>query len=161
MTSKVETTEPEERIIPEIKPEHVQVNASGQVWRSLLIRLPEGLISDDLRTPSIWKKVQANNQCALIKMDRLFILGHDESWACEAIVKRATSAEANLVILKVFSFREADEILFNDGKLEIYWDGAAYGVRRMSDHVRVVSPGFSTEAMAIDALRKTYPQKVA
>ena len=165
MASKIEkmksTASAAPREVPEVKPDHVQVNEAGQVWRTVLARMPDGLVSDDLRNPAIWKKVQLSRHAALIKMDRLFILGHDESWGAEAIVKRATSAEVSLAILKVFAFREADETLFSDGTLEVYWDGASYGVRRISDHVRVVSHGFKTEALASDALRKTYPTKAA
>ena len=144
----------------EIEPERVTINDSGQLWRSILVRMPEGSVSDDLRNPKIWKRVQGARGGALIKLDRLFIMAHDESWGAEAIVNRATSTEASLAILKVFSFREADETLFNDGTLEVFWDGTSYGVRRMADQVRVVREGFTTEAIAINALHKTYPTKV-
>ncbi len=154
-TAKVE----EEIEQPEIKPGHVTVNAVDQVWRSILVRLPEGLVADDLRSPKIWIKVQGNPQVALIKLDHLFILAFDESFAVSAIVTHASSTEASLSITKVHSFKEQGQSLYSDGTLEVFWDGASYGVRRVSDQVRIISQGFSREDLAVTALRAWYPKK--
>jgi hypothetical protein len=152
----VNLTEPE---TPAIDPKQVRVNECGQMWRSLLVRAPEGMIADDLRDSKIWRRVQVIPQAALVKLDRLLILAFDESWACEAIVKHADAKSASLVIQKVFSFAGVGEGLFSDGTLEVYWDGASYSVRRVNDKVPMAI-GFSSEGLAIDALRKQYPRKV-
>jgi hypothetical protein len=145
---------------PEIKPANVQVNDAGQVWRSVLVRMSEGAVDDDLRDPKIWRLVQGSPFHALLKMDQLLILGFDESWGAEAIVKHASPTEARLMIKKVFGFSEIGvDGLFTDGTLEVFWDGASFGFRRVTDKVPVAR-GFSSEGQAIDALRRHYPKKV-
>jgi hypothetical protein len=116
------------------------------------------MVPDDLRTPQVWRLVQHSN-AALIKMDRLLIIAFDESWIVEAIVKYASNTEARLLILKVSSFAAVGEGLFSDGTLEVYWTGADYGFRRMTDKVPL-GRGFPSEGAAIDALRRWYPRKV-
>jgi hypothetical protein len=92
-------------------------------------------------------------------MDRLLIIAWDETWIVEALVRYADRSEARLLILKVASFAGIGDALFSDGTLEIYWDGASYGFRRMSDKVSLAR-GFASGGSAIDALRRHYPQKV-
>ena len=145
----------------EVDPKRVQINDAGQAWRTVLVRMPEGATQDDLRNPKIWRKVQGMRHAALIKFDHLFVLAHDESWAARATVTHATAAEAHLAIERVGTFREQGQSLFGDGTLEVYWDGSAYAVRRASDAIRVINEGFTTEALAIAALRNWYPTKKA
>src|SRR5262245_11930019 len=97
---------PPPRKLPEVGPLHIKINSAGFAWRDILVRLPEGAIQDDLRTPSIWKKAQGDAQTALVKLDHLFILAFDESWFARAVVTHATSTEAHLSIEKVGSFKE-------------------------------------------------------
>ena len=150
-----------ERAIPEIDLTGVQVNDAGQAWRTVLVRCPEGVIADDLRTPKVWRKLQASRQQALIKLDHLFILAFDESWAARATVTHATSTEAHLAIEKVFTFKEQGQSFWGDGTLEVFWDGKSYGVRRVSDKIRTITEGYTTEALAADAARRSYPRRVA
>lgn len=148
------------RAVPVVKPEMVKVNEAGQVWRSILVRMPEDAVADDLRDPSIWRRVQSSHYSALLKMDQLLILGFDESWGAEAIVTSATHTDAKLLIKKVFGFGGGiGEGLFSDGTLEVFWDGGSYGFRRVTDKIPQ-GRGFSTEGAAIDALRRSYPRKV-
>jgi hypothetical protein len=154
-----ETAAPIEAKAPEIKPEHVRAEA-GQHNRRVIVHMPEGSVSDDLRNPKIWRKAQCVRSSALLKYDELLIFGHDETWGAQAIVKMVTNTEAHLVILKVFGFAAAGEGLFSDGTYQVVFDGGSYGVHRVSDGVPMVR-GFSSEGLAIDALRKLYPQKVA
>ena len=155
------TTEavPEAREVPLIKPANVQLNDCGQVWRTILVRAPEGMCADDLRSPGIWKTVQSIPQVALIKLDRLLVLGFDELWAAKAIVKHATNTQATLLIQKVFGFASVGDKFYSDGTLEIFWDGGSYGVRRISDKMPI-SKGHSSEGLAIDALRSSYPKTI-
>ncbi|MCP4318543.1 MAG: hypothetical protein GY789_21670 [Hyphomicrobiales bacterium] len=46
--------------------------------------------------------------------------------------------------------------MFDDGSLEVFWDGKGYGVRRMSDGTRVIAESYTTEPQAIAALQKSY-----
>ena len=151
---------PDAHEAPVVKPINVMVNDCGQMWRNILVRMPEGAVADDLRDSKIWRLVQAAPVAALVKMDQLLILGFDESWGAEAIVKHATNTEARLLIKKVFGFAEVGvDGLFSDGTYEVFWDGGTYGVRRVNDQMPV-SRGFGSEGLAIDALRREYPRKV-
>ena len=147
--------------VPEIPASGVQVNDAGQTWRNVQVRLPEGMVSDDLRSQKIWRRVQESRMAALIKYDHLFILAFDESWAARATVTHATSTEAHLAIEKVFTFRAQDQSLWSDGTLEVFWDGSAYGARRVSDKIRINGVGYLTEAQAADAARRSYPGRAA
>ena len=147
--------------VKEIDPAQVKLSTEGFAWREILVRMPEGMVADDLRTPKIWKRVQKSRQTALIKFDHLFVLGFDESFAVRAVVTHATDSEAHLAIEKVLTFREQGQRFWGDGTLEVFWDGSAYGVRRIADQVRVVGEGFTTEAQAITAAHKYYPTKAA
>jgi hypothetical protein len=147
----------EERKEPEV--ERVLLNDAGQGWRNVLVRMPAGATQDDLRSPKIWKKAQLSRHTALMKLDHLFILAFDESWFARAVVTHASSTEAHLAIEKVGTFKEQGSSFYQDGTLEVFWDGAAYSVRRIADGVRIIVEGFTTEQQAIAALRNWYPKK--
>ena len=149
------SAEPIDAPVPTVEPRNVNIDP-GLHFRHVLVRLPKGMIGDDLRNPKIWRRVQAVRQSALIKFDRLLLVAFDESWACEAIVKHATNTEASLVIHRIFGFRDADESLFSDGTFEVCWDGCHYQVRRIADRVQVSPYGFSSEGMAIEHLRQQH-----
>ena len=162
MATKTEIAVPAgERELPVIDPKGVTVNDAGQCWRNVLVRLPQGMIADDLRSAKVWKKVQSSRSNALIKYDQLLILGFDESFAVRASVTHASSLEANIAIEKVFAFKEQGKGLWSDGTLEVAWSGASYIVRRVADKVQIINEGFHTEAVAADAARRSYPTKVA
>ena len=139
----------------------VQVNDAGFCYRNVMVRLPEGMVADDLRDSKIWRRIQIGDQShRLLKPDHLFILSHDESWFCEAIVSYADNISASLAILKVGSFHEVDQALYADGTYKVTWTGAGFGVQRISDNVMTSNQTHSTEALAITALRNLYPKKI-
>jgi hypothetical protein len=159
-TEKVQMQTPS-RMLPEVKPGHCEVDSEGFATRSILVRLPPGMIADDLRYPGIWRRVQADRLRSLRKMDRLLILSHDESWYAEAFVVNATATECKLMLMKKGSFREADQALYSDGTLEIYWSGKGYGVRRVEDQVPVLHQVYQTEKQAQSALMGWYTKEPA
>ena len=155
-TEDNEAVEPERA--PEIDPKSVKVNSAGQCWRTLEIRCPEAVIQDDLRSPSIWRRVQAVPQAALIKNDELRIVAHDESWLALAVVNFADSTSASLTILKVSGFREKDAALFADETYRVVWLGSGgYGIQRISDDILMSNQTWPMEAGAIAAIRQLYP----
>lgn len=146
---------------PEVDPVNVKLSSEGFCWREILARLPAGMTQDDLRSPKIWRRVQGNRQHALVRLDHLLILAHDESWMARAIVTHATDSEAHLMIEKVGTFKEIGAgSLFSDGVYRVAWDGTAYRVERVSDGIRVDNVGYTTEGQAIAAIRNQYPKKV-
>jgi hypothetical protein len=116
----------------EVDPKRVVINVDGFAWRTVLVRMPERATQESLREPKIWRRAQCSPQSALKERDHLE---------------------------KVGSYRDKGSTFFNDGTLEVFWDGAAYGVRRIADQVRLISEGFLTEGQAIAALRNWYPKK--
>ena len=159
-TNTAEASPPEARELL-IRPSNCQVNSAGQHWKEMFIRASEGMTADDLRNGKIWRAVQGVPQAALTKCDRLFVVGWDESWYADCLVKQATSTSATLLILRVGSFAAIDERLYrdSDGTLEVFWSGSSYSVRRIQDQVPV-STGHATEGAAIEALRNFHPRSV-
>jgi hypothetical protein len=157
------TAKPREaaEIVKEINPRDVKLSSEGFCWRELLIRMPKGMTADDLRDPKIWRKAQTSPQTSLRKLDHLLILDFDEKQIIRAVCTHATSTEAHLAIERVGTFREQGSSFYQDGVLEVFWDGSAYGVRRMADQVRVIAEGYTTESAAIAALHRFYPVKGA
>ena len=44
----------------------------------MFVRASEGMVADDLRDGKIWRAVQSMPQCALVKIDRLLVVGFSE-----------------------------------------------------------------------------------
>lgn len=145
--------------LPEVDPRSVTVSTEGFAWRELLVRVPAGMTQDDLRSPKVWRKVQNSRQSALVRLDHLLVLAHDESWFARAIVTFADNSEAQLMIEKVGTFKEVGKALYSDGTYRVAWNGSSFIVERMSDGVQVDNAGYTTEQAAIAALRNQYPRK--
>lgn len=161
-TPAVETTAlPEERKLPVVNPRFVQIQSEGHVYRSLVARLPEDAISDDLRTPSIWRKVQLTPMIALQKHDRVYCIGYAEDWACDAVVVHADGNEAWIATQRLISFEGHGKPLFRDENYEVFWAGDGYGVRRLSDKQSMGGGTFANVALAEHQLRSLYPKSVA
>jgi hypothetical protein len=144
----------------EVDPKRVQVNDSGQAWRSVFVRLPEGATMEELRNPKFWRRNQINPQTALLERDNIFALTFDESGYGRAICTHASATEAHVIVEKVGSYRERGSNFYSDGERSVFWDGSSFGVRRNSDGIRVIPEGYTTEAAAIAALHASYPKKV-
>lgn len=136
---------------PTVEPSGVRVE-SGLHNRRVMVNLPKGMVADDLRSPGIWRRVQCNRNTALIKLDELLVVGFDESWYARALVSHATGVEAVLVIERVGSFRAVRDGLYNDGVHKVEWSGAAYVIKRASDGALLDPVGYSSEAMAVNAI---------
>jgi len=155
--------EERERIVD---PKAVELSHAGQCWRELLVRMPRDATADDLRDPSIWKDVQKSKTgTPLIKMDHLFVLGHDESWFCRALVTHATDKAAFLHIEKVGTFRDpAVEQLYDDGEYRVYWTGKGYGIQRgiqrVKDGVRMGTTEYFAPEMAAGQIKAMKPRMV-
>lgn len=157
--NRVEPMEPAKPI--EVKPDRVKINEAHQAWRTVLVRMPEGAIADDLRTPGIWRLVQQNPQVALVKLDHILVLGYREDWYAQAIVSHATNAEAHLVILRTGSFREDHEQLYADDRFQVVWDGASYRVIEKRSGQPASSTGWHTAALAENHAKSLHPKAVA
>ena len=114
---------------------------AGVQWREYLVRLPHGATADDLREPSLWRKVQARPGTSLRVFDRLTIVAFDESWMAECRVTRADAVSAVLSIGKVISMGEGRfDNLPQDDLYRVMWAGNGYVVVRKKDEVVVSRP---------------------
>ena len=75
--------------------------SEGYHWRDALVRLPAGIIIQDLldATSGIWKSIQATPQTALRRFDRVTCVAFDESWAVKDAM--VVHADATCVVLAI------------------------------------------------------------
>ena len=116
------------------------------------------MISDDLRTPAVWKLVQQSPFSALVQGDELRIDACDGSWFVRAVVARATSAEVVLTFEKVANFVAAGDVCLGRHAGGVSRHKLVWRPSRERQDPRV--QGHGSEGQAIDALRAYYPKAV-
>ncbi|MER8514184.1 hypothetical protein NKH47_14715 [Mesorhizobium sp. M1060] len=85
------------RQTPDIDPARVSLQNAGQIWREFMVRCPADMVSDDLKHPEIWRRLQVSgSRNALKKHDRVYVVSYDEAWVAEAIVASADGKGAVL-----------------------------------------------------------------
>lgn len=159
--TEISTEMPEApRSAPDIDPARVQLQFSGFVWREYLVRVPSGFVADDLKEPSVWRKLQNGSTNALKKFDRLTIVAHDESWLAEAIVASADNKGAVLAKPRITQMPARFDKLFEDDKYRVAWNGFGYIVERKADGHAMTQPTANAE-LATRLLAQLYPARVA
>ncbi len=147
-----------ERKAPQVSPKEITVDSHGQAVRRLVIRLPAGFIADDLKSPEVWRTVQATAY-ALKRHDHLYLKSFDESWVAECICVEGTNQMAELSKPRITQMESRLKDYFNDGKYRIAWIGNGYAVFRLSDNSRMTAPT-ANEQLAMADLRGLYPRPV-
>jgi hypothetical protein len=147
------------RALPVVEPSEITIEHAGQIARWLFIRLPNGAIADDLKEPSIWKKVQTGSR-ALRLHDQLYLVSFNEDWAATAIVGQANSEVAVLAGVRIITFPQRTKPLFQDETYRVVWAGNGYRVERKRDRVMMTQP-VTSEAVAIRELSNLYPRPVS
>jgi hypothetical protein len=140
-----------------VDPAGVNTNYDGYKFREVMVRLPSGMIADDLKEPEIWNKVQQSVK-ALRKFDRLVIVSFDETWMAEAYVENADSEKALLARPRLITLSERTEKLFSDGVYRIEWTGFGYRVMRIRDGA-AMTEAFANVPLAERALANMYPRR--
>jgi hypothetical protein len=149
------------RQTPEIDPARVTLQATGFIWREYMVRCPADMVSDDLKEPGIWRKLQiSGSRNALKKFDRLLIVAFDETWVAEALVASADSKGAVLAKPKITGMPERYDRLFNDGTYRVEWNGFGFVVVRIADG-HVMTSATANAALAERLLAQLYPARVA
>ena len=148
------TTTPIGPSVPAIDPANVVKNSDGFSWREFFVRLPDGMIADDLKEPGIWRRIQKGPN-AFRKHDLLFVVAYDESWTAEVRVASANASQAELATPRITRLAERYDKLFEDDTYRIVWNGAGYRVARKSDGV-FVTPLAANAALAERDLRQMY-----
>jgi hypothetical protein len=145
--------------LPEINPDHCTVNATGFVYKELVVRLPKGFTADMLNSnpKAAWAKVQARGK-ALKKFDRVVVIACDESWMADAVVAEASMTSVTFAKPRIITLGERQDQLLEDENYRIEWNGRGYVVRRKSDSV-VVTETAPTMALAERDLRNLYPKR--
>lgn len=140
-----------------INPVHAVVNYGGQTFKEVFIRLPAGMISDDLKEPEIFATIQDSPK-ALRKFDRVVLVSSDETWMAEAYVESADSGKVLLARPRIITLSERSEKLFSDGTYAVRWSGVGYDVVRLRDNA-VVSGGHPNPPLAERALSQMYAKR--
>lgn len=152
---------PAARQAPEIDPARVTLQATGFIWREYMVRCPADMVSDDLKEPGIWRRVQVSgSRNTLKKHDRVYIVAFDETWVAEAIVASADNKSAVLAKPRLTTFPERYDKLFNDGTYKIEWNGHGYVAVRIADG-HVMTQPTANVALAERLLVQLYPARVA
>ena len=161
MTSKVEKTEPEERILPVLKPGDVDIQDAGFSYKTVVVRLPEDMTFQDLNDhPEIWKLVQENINTALSEYDKVELRA--ETWTAWASVNHADRGQVILFDIRKASKPKREVALFSDATYDVRWSHEGYGYYRTADGVRMGTATFPTPEAAKQALiREMYPATVA
>jgi hypothetical protein len=145
------------RVASEIRVEDVQINAAGNCWREVQIRMPPDGIFADLGEPKIFKLLQANPRTALQKGDALRIIDYFEGWLCTCICVGANHESASISKPQRIDYAPRTEVLHGDSKYDLVWQSNGYKVRRKSDG-HFVTYAYPTAEAAERALRDLYPQ---
>lgn len=142
-----------------ISPGNVNIDGAGYVTRSWFVRLPKGMVADDLKEPKIWRDVQTQMNKALRKHDVVYAVGFGEDFAVEARVVDATREAVVLGGMKIIKFLERLTPLFADETYRVVWTGTGFAVERIADGARM-GETFGSEALAIRHLKELYPKPV-
>lgn len=149
---------PSVRTVPLIRPDQVSLNSSGFCWRSWAVRLPAGLIADDLKESVIWSEVQRNPGKALRDMDELTLIAHDRSWYAECRVMSASGEQVTLGKPRIQICADRFERLFSDGTYRVVWTGSGYAVEKIATGQQVGS-SYANAALAERELMNQYPKR--
>jgi hypothetical protein len=160
-TVNTDELKPAGRPTPTIDPARVTLQSSGFVWREYFVRCPSEMVSDDLKLPGIWSKLQTSgNSKALKKFDKLLVVAFDESWVAECVVASADSKGAVLAKPRITTMPERYDKLFQDDLYRVAWNGFGYIVERKADGHAMTQPTANAE-LATRLLAQLYPARVA
>jgi len=145
---------------PKISSQSVEVDVAGMKTTRWFVRLPEGLVADDLKDPALWSVVVAQRLKVIKKHDVVYAVGFADDFAVEARVVGVSGDGIALGKLSIINFPAPTKPLYSDDLYAIAWVGNGYGVIRKSDKMQM-GPVFATEQKAIMHLQNQYPQDAA
>lgn len=155
------------REVPVISPK-AQTGAywqsEGQAWREAFIVLPPGLVAQDLtdHPVEVFKLLQQSRQHALRRLDKVFALSADGTWAVEARVGFADMSRVVLVKPSVIQLPDPrDAGLYRDETYAVEPFPGGYVVMNARNGARVGNMVHANPAAAKAAALSMYPAKVA
>jgi hypothetical protein len=151
------------RMVPQIKPSACKWQAQGFAYREMFVRLPAGLTIDDLNAHSatIWRAVQGVRGLALQRLDRVVLVGSDESWLAEGIVSFADGEQVVLAGMRQVRIPERVTPLYRDERFAVEFRDGGYAVIRLSDNYLMANQTWPTAAAAKEALLRQYSPRAA
>jgi hypothetical protein len=139
-----------------VDPSLVSLDQDGFYTQRWFVRLPRGMVADDLKDPEIWSHVTGRQDKPIRKHDYIYIVGNSEEFAVEARVTNASLAGLVLALVKVIHYPERLTPLFSDDSYRVVWATSGYIVERIADGFQVGGP-FGSEGLAIRHLQSLYP----
>ena len=159
---KVETAKVEEREIPVIKPGDLTIQSVGQIYKTVVVQLPEDMTFQDLNdSPEIWKLVQADRSgLALAEFDKLELRARE--WTVYAAVNHGDGGQVILYDIRKASKPMREVALYSDKTFEVRWTRDGYTYFRKADGVKMATGTYPTAEAAKQALiREQYPVTVS
>jgi len=141
----------------EIDPRSVVRDSAGFGWSSYMVRLPKGVVMDDLKRPDLWRAVQGSSN-SLKKHDLVYVVDHSEAWSADCRVIQADKEKAVLSKPRVHLFEERFDHLPQTEDYRIEWTGAGFCVVRKADGARL-TPAVHSVAVAEKEMHGLYPRK--
>lgn len=155
------------RVPTRIMRECVNKHSAGSCWRHWRVRLPAGIVMQDLQDfPDMWRAVQSDRNTAMSRDDRVTLFADDRSWAVDCVVMDADPGKVALSKPTVlWSGRDAGMgIAWQDDKFEIEFNAGGYAVYRKAVGNRsrdLIRDGFPSLTPAKALVAKQYPRQVA
>jgi hypothetical protein len=146
-----------------VDPNWVTIQMEGFGWREFMVRLPAAAVFGDVVDPAIWALVQASRTVSLKRHDRLYLVAHDEEWACECRVIAASSTGATVSVRggRIELTARSTEALPEDELYRIVWAGNGHEVRRKSDGQQMAGYPFNSLAAAVRHMESLHPRPAA
>jgi hypothetical protein len=167
MKEVTKTATAADRNIPAIRPKDQSGHywqSQGQAWREAFIVLPPGLVSQDLTDypNEAWRLIQQDRNLALRRLDKVFCISADGTWAVEARVGFADMSRVALTKPTVIQLPDpADAGLYSDATYRVVPFPGGYAVENVRSGARLGDQIYPNPAAAKAAVLAQYPTKVA
>ncbi len=157
------------RVVPAIHPKAQPEGAGkywqsqGQAWRDAYIILPEELVAQDLTNHphDCWKLLQQNPAFALRRLDKVFCLSADGTWALEARVGFADMSRVVLVRPTIISLPDPkDAGLYSDETYLVEPFPGGYAIVNRKSGARLGDTVYASPDQAKAEVLRQYPVKV-
>jgi hypothetical protein len=145
-----------------IKPADVTIQASGFVFKSVVVNMQDDITLDDVgNKPGIWKNVQTDRTGkALTEDDKVEMRWLDKR--VFAVVDYADSAGVVFCDIRKATKRDRDREPWKDGTYAIRWTTGGWAYFRIHDGVRPSNSSWPTwEAAKLACIREQYPARAA
>jgi hypothetical protein len=127
---QIEKTEAKTRKVPVISTTDFKIDQLNTITKSAIVTAPADMTAQDCNDPTIWRNIQASQALALVRFDRVLVVG--DGWAVDALVSDADASAATLAFSRVLTLRSrsGSSWVSADGAWSIRFAGTGFGVFR-------------------------------